>query len=200
MTVVVADEAVLGLFERPEEVGDALDVLRAAGYEPRELTVLSDSPYPEGAFEEEPVRHNLHVYPIVGAGCGVAVGLFVTIGSQLAYPLVTGGKPLLSIPPMLVILYCAGLLGAMIATAFGVVAESRLPDVRPLPYDPRISAGLLGVRVAPIRADGRADADRADPARLLREAGALDIVTHSSGGGRGDGASTADTSGATGAA
>ena len=200
MPVVLADEAVLGLFEQPDAVGDALDRLRAAGYEPRELTVLSDSPYPEGAFEEEPVRHNLHVYPIVGAACGVALGLLVTIGTQLAYPLVTGGKPLLAIPPMLVILYCAGMLGAMIAGAFGVVAESRLPDVRPLPYDPRISAGLLGVRVVPIRDDARADPGRADPALLLRAAGALDVVGGAGGRQAGDDAATADTSGTTGAA
>ena len=191
---VATDEAVLGLFEHPDGVADALDALRAAGYKPDELTVLSDSPYPEGAFDEEPVRHNLHVYPTIGAVCGVAVGLLVTVGTQLAYPLVTGGKPLLSIPPMLVILYCAGLLGAMIVTAFGVVAESRLPDVRPLPYDSRISQGYLGLRVAPLPGGGRVEAGRDDAARLLRAAGAVDLVT--GGGATGGGTMGADAMGA----
>ena len=160
----------LGVFREPEAVAEAMDALRGAGFSGRELTVLSSTPYPEGAFGEEPVRHRLYVFPFIGAACGFAVGLLLTIGTQLSFPLVTGGKPLLSIPPMLNVLYEGTLLGALVFTIFGVIFESRLPDLGGTPYDPRISEGYLGVVV-------RAAADRhAEAERLLRAAGAEDVV------------------------
>ena len=170
----MADEtgAVFGLFERPEEVASALERLRAAGFGGHDVEILSDSPYPEGAFGEEPVRHRLYVFPFVGAGCGLAVGLLVTIATQLSFPLVTGGKPILSVPPMINVLYEGTMLGAIVFTFLGVLFESRLPDFRPTPYDPRISEGYLGVVV-------RRTADHAAAARdALRAAGAFDIVSH----------------------
>ena len=158
----------LGLFRDPDAVADALDALRAAGYREQDITVLSDTPYPEGAFGEGETRHSLYVYPFVGALCGFVVGLLVTIGTQLAYPMVTGGKPILAIPPMTIVIYGGTLLGAIVVTILGILVESRLPDLAASPYDPRIAEGYLGVAVT---------AARDDAERLLREAGAVDVVT-----------------------
>jgi hypothetical protein len=162
--------SVLGIFREPEAVAEAMDALRAAGFGGRELSVLSGTPYPEGAFGEEPVRHHLYVFPFIGAACGFLVGLLLTIGTQLSYPLVTGGKPLLSIPPMINVLYEGVLLGALIFTVAGVIFESRLPDLGGTPYDPRISEGYLGVVVR------AAESRVAEAAELLRRAGAEDVV------------------------
>jgi hypothetical protein len=161
---------VLGVFRDAASVADAMDALRGAGFGGRELTVLSGTPYPEGAFGEEPVRHRLYVFPFIGAACGFLVGLLLTIGTQLSYPLVTGGKPLLSIPPMINVLYEGTLLGALVFTVAGVIFESRLPDLGRTPYDPRISEGYLGVVVR------AADARVAEATELLRRAGAEDVV------------------------
>jgi hypothetical protein len=160
----------LGLFEQPERVAEALDALRAAGFANRELEVLSGTPYPEGTFGEEPVRHRLYVFPFIGAACGLAVGVLLVIGTQLAMPLVTGGKPILSIPPMVNILYEGTLLGAIIFTFLGVIFESRLPDLAGLPYDPRISEGYLGVVVT-------TSGEAASAERLLRAAGAVEVIS-----------------------
>src|SRR6187401_3387141 len=153
---------VLGLFRDPDTVADALDALRAAGYREQDVTVLSDTPYPDSAFGEGKTRHSLYVYPFVGALCGFVVGLLVTIGTQLAYPMVTGGKPILSIPPMTIVLYGGTLLGAIIVTIFGILVESRLPDLGAAPYDARIAEGYLGVAVTSARDDAE---------RVLRDAG-----------------------------
>jgi hypothetical protein len=161
----------LGIFREPEALRGAMLALRAAAFGGRDLTVLSSVPYPEGTFGEEAEPHRLHVFPFVGAACGFAVGLLLTIGTQLSNPLVTGGKPLLSIPPMLNILFEATLLGAIIFTVAGVIFESRLPDVSGLPRDPRIEEGMLGLAVrasAPTR-QGEAE-------QLMREHGAIDVV------------------------
>jgi len=158
---------VLGLFRDPDAVADALDALRAAGYREQDFTVLSDTPYPEGAFGEGETRHSLYVYPLIGAICGFAVGLLVTIGTQLAYPMVTGGKPILAIPPMTIVMYGGTLLGAIVVTILGILVESRLPDLGAAPYDPRIAEGYLGVLV---------NGAWADAEHVLREAGAVDVV------------------------
>jgi hypothetical protein len=161
---------VLALFRDPESVADAMDALRGAGFAGRDLTVLSGTPYPEGAFGEEPVRHRLYVFPFIGAACGFAVGLLLTIGTQLSFPLVTGGKPILSIPPMINVLYEGTLLGALVFTVLGVIFESRLPDLGGTPYDPRISEGYLGLVVR------GPDDRRLEAERLLRSAGAEDVI------------------------
>ena len=105
----------------------------------------------------------------VGAACGFAVGLLLTIGTQLSFPLVTGGKPILAIPPMINVLYEATLLGAIVFTVGGVIFESRLPNLSGLPYDPRLADGYLGLAV-------RAAARRSEAERLLRDAGAVEVV------------------------
>src|SRR4051812_26707221 len=106
----------LGLFTDANRVADAMDALKGAGFAGKDMTVLSGTPYPEGAFGEEPPKHHLYVFPFIGAACGFAVGLVLTIGTQLSFPLVTGGKPILSIPPMINVLYEATLLGAIVFT------------------------------------------------------------------------------------
>lgn len=166
----VASQGVLGLFRDPDSVANALDALRAANFDGQDLKVLSDTPYPEGAFGEERENHRLYVFPFIGATCGFAVGLLLTIGTQLAYPMVTGGKPILSVPPMVHVMYEGTMLGAILFTIIGIIFESRLPDMGPAPYDPRISEGYLGVLVT--RTGGRLDLAE----RALRDAGALDIV------------------------
>jgi hypothetical protein len=85
--------------------------------------------------------------------------------------MVTGGKPVLSVPPIVHILYEGTMLGAILFTVLGIVFESRLPDLSGAPYDPRISEGYLGVLVT--RTGGRQDVAE----RELRAAGAVDIIT-----------------------
>lgn len=167
--------AVLGLYERAEDAARAVASLRGAGIEPSNIEVLTDSPYPEGAFGEQPARHHLYVFPLVGAACGLVVGIVVTVATQIAFPMVQGGKPLLSIPPMINVLYEATLLGAIVLTVLGVIFESRLPDFSGDPYDARISEGFIGVLVTRMSAPA---AERAE--RALAAAAAVDILVRTS--------------------
>ena len=103
----MAKRSVLGLFpeEQVDTAADAMEALADAGYNDSEYEVLTGTPYPEGTFGEAEPVHKLFRWPLMGAACGFVVGLLVTAGSQLAYPLVTGGKPILSVPPMAIIMY-----------------------------------------------------------------------------------------------
>ena len=163
--------SLLGLYVTPDAAARAMAALRGAGFAGPDLEVLTHTPYPEGTFGEEPVQHHLLVFPLVGAACGLVVGLLLTIGVQLAYPMIQGGKPLLSIPPMINVLYEATLLGAIVLTVLGVIFESRLPDFSGEPHDPRIGEGVVGVLVRRL-SDGALES----AVQALRQAGALDIV------------------------
>lgn len=138
----------MGLYADADGAASAVEGLQKAGFAAHEYDVLTGAPYPEGAFGEPHSKHRLYFFPLVGACCGFAVGLLLTSGTQIAYPMVTGGKPILSIPPMLIIMYEGTMLGAILFTVLGIIFESRLPARLPLVYDPRISEGYIGVVVA----------------------------------------------------
>lgn len=143
----MAKRSVLALYNDVDAAADALDALSAAEFKTSEYEILTDTPYPEGTFGEAEPVHHLFRWPLMGATCGFIIGLVLTSGTQLAYPLVTGGKPILSFPPMTIIIYEGTMLGAIIFTVIGIILESRLPRLFMGAYDERITEGMIGVTV-----------------------------------------------------
>jgi hypothetical protein len=157
---------VLGVFKDVDSAVAGVDKLAEVGIERDDYEVLSNAPFPEGTFGHSHQTTRLGLWPLVGASCGFAVGLLLTGGTQIAYPMVTDGKPLFSIPPMLIIMYEGTMLAAVIFTFLGALFESRLPRFHRPVYDPLITDGYIGVLV-------HIDEDRMDQAAAaLREAGA----------------------------
>ena len=143
----MAKNSVLGLYTEEDSAADALDNLRDAGFEEGEYELLTGTPYPEGTFGEAEPEHHLFRWPLIGAACGFTGGLIITAGTQMAYPLITGGKPILSIPPMAIIMYEGTMLGAIIFTIIGILFESRLPRLFMGAYSEKITEGHIGVTV-----------------------------------------------------
>ena len=165
----MALRSVIGLFTDEDVVADAMDALSNEGYATKEYEVLTGTPYPEGTFGEAEPVHKLYRWPLIGAACGFVIGLVLTAGTQLAYPLVTGGKPILGIPPMAIIMYEGTMLGAILFTVVGIIFESRLPRLFMGAYDTRITEGYIGVTVTTSEDKiGKAE-------EVLREAGAEEI-------------------------
>jgi hypothetical protein len=165
----MANAKVLGLFPDPQQAADAISSLREDGFPHEDLDIYSGSPFPEGTFGEYEAPHRLYVFPLVGAMVGFTVGLLITAATQISYPIVTGGKPLLSIPPMTVIMYEMTMLHAIIFTVLGILFESRLPRRKLGLYDARITEGYIGVIVScPPERTGAAEG-------LLKAAGAEDV-------------------------
>jgi hypothetical protein len=162
--------SILGLFQQPEPAADAMDGLKEAGFELGTFDVLTGTPYPEGAFGEYVPQHRLFRYPAFGAIIGFTLAVFLTSVTQLAYPMVTGGKPILSIFAMLIIMYEMTMLAGVIATVVGIVIESRLPNMKPGIYDTRITEGWIGIVVT-----FDDDSKVADAERVLNGAGAVEI-------------------------
>ena len=165
---------ILGLFETADMAADAAGGLGNAGFTQDQWEVLTGSPYPEGAFGEREPKHALFRFPLMGAIIGFSIGLLYTVGTQIAYPVVSGGKPIVAIPPMLIIMYEFTMLGAIIFTVLGLIIESRLPRLGgPGLYDPRVTEGYIALVVdAPPERLGEAE-------EAFRRAGAVEIKRQS---------------------
>jgi len=119
----MSTRSILGLFQQPEPAADAMDGLKEAGFELGTFDVLTGTPYPEGAFGEYVPQHRLFRFPAFGAIIGFTLSLFLTAATQLAYPLVTGGKPILSVFSMLIIMYEMTMLAGVISTVIGIISS-----------------------------------------------------------------------------
>ncbi len=167
----MAKEAILGVFQDAESAASAGDALKDAGIPDTDYDFLTDSPYPEGALGEREEKHRIYLYPFIGALLGLSSGIMITAMTQVAYPLVTGGKPVLSLPPMAIVCYEGTMLGAILFTVIGIIFESRLPKFQLGIYDNRITQGFLGLRV------NTESEQRYEVMEIMNSAGAVDVKT-----------------------
>jgi hypothetical protein len=140
---------------------DAITGLRKAGFE-----VKAYAPYPDHhiehalGYDQSPVR----VWTLVGGLTGTATALAFTIWTAVDWPLVVGGKPIVSIPPFVIIMFELTVLFGALSTIIGLFILSRLPNIKPsIIYDPEFTAGRYGVYV-------EADGARLDEARRILNA------------------------------
>lgn len=155
-------QGLLASFDYLDSAVDAIEDLRKAGF--KQITAYA--PYPEHHIEaalgygQSPVR----VFTLVGGLTGAATGFAFTIWTSMDWPLVVGGKPIVSIPAYIIIAFEMTVLFGALATVIGLFILSRLPDLKPsVVYDPEFSAGRYGVFVD-------APAGRADEARTILNA------------------------------
>jgi len=150
---------------------DAVEGLRKAGFK----EIRTFGPVPEHHLEEalgygeSPIR----VFTLVGALTGTAAGFAFTIFSVQDWPLVTGGKPLMSIPAFVVIAFEMTILFGALATLIGLFINLKLPRVKPpVVYDPEFSNGRFGVYVSAPRSrkdEARKILDAAEPVEMRED-------------------------------
>lgn len=143
----MADSLLLGLFHETTPTADAIDQLEALGIPSEEITVMSGVPYRSEILGRHPRYERLGIIALVGALSGLLIALFLTIGTQILYPIHVGGQPLFAIPPTLIIVFEFTMLGTMIATFGGLLAESRFPLFGREAYDFKITEGHIGLVV-----------------------------------------------------
>ena len=143
----MAEIQLLGLLHEATPTAETLEQLKQIGIKDDQITVISSVPYRvEMLGRPHPVRR---VGPIalVGALLGLLFGLFLTVGIFLLYPLHQGGQPVVPIPPTLIVLFEATMLGTMIATFFGLLDSNLFPIFKRQIYDPRVTEGHIGIVV-----------------------------------------------------
>jgi hypothetical protein len=135
---------VVGVFGYLDDAVAALRELKQRGY--TQLTIYSPVPRHELDAvldkKESPVR----LFTLIGGLTGVSFGFFYAIATSLDWPLVVGGKPIVSIPPFIVIGFETTILLGALVTVAGMLLNARLPRMGRAPgYDPRFSNDKIGI-------------------------------------------------------
>jgi hypothetical protein len=162
---------VMGIFEFVDDATAAVRALRQVGH--KDLSVYSPVPHHdlEHALEQGPSLVRWVTFG--GAVLGLTGGFSLCIYSVTSYPLVVGGKELISLPPFVVIGYESMILLGALANLVGMLALTRLPQVKSkAPYDPRFSEDRIGIWV-PCSGDAAARVEQ-----MLRGQGAEEVKRH----------------------
>jgi hypothetical protein len=160
---------VLGSFVHVDAATDAIRALKAQGH--TDLTVYTPSPNHE---IEEALDHPIspvRLFTLIGGLTGCAAGFAMTIWMSNDWPLLTGGKPIASIPPYVVIAFELTILLGALSTVAGVIIMSAINARKRVPYDEKFSDDRIGVFV-PCGADQAAAVEG-----VLKRAGSVE-VTH----------------------
>ncbi len=159
------ETGVLGVFADPREAARAVRSLRASGA--GEVRAIAPASYPELVEALGRPRSRLGRATMSAAALGTAAGFGLCIGTSVAWPLVTGGKPIVSVPPFVVIAFeLSVLVGGIVNLVALLILLARARRRRDVPHDPRFSADRIGVFV--VGGDAAAEA-------ILRGSGAEEV-------------------------
>ena len=158
--------AIYGLYRTPQAAQRAFDSLRAGGIPAARISIMSSEPFEGWEFARQDSKT---VMPWIAAGGGLMglIGAYLlTALTQEAWPIKTGGMPIVSNWTNIIVIFELTMLGAVLATVFTLLITSRLPARLPKIYDPAVSDGRILVGV-----EGPEAADAAEIERLLSTAG-----------------------------
>ena len=141
----MANQSVLGLYHEATSTADVLDRLRELGIPDDAVTVMSGVPYTPEILGRRPVYERLVPIALIGALGGFLAALFLTVVTPHLYPINVGGQPLVPGPPSIIIVFEFTMLGTLLATFGGLLAEIAFPAIGRHEYDRRITEGHIGV-------------------------------------------------------
>jgi hypothetical protein len=159
---------ILGHYDTLHGTVDAIERLRAAGH--KDLEIFSPIPAPE--IEEAMDIHSSPVgmWALVGGITGCTAGVLLTIGTSLGYPMVTQGKPLVSLPPFVVFMFELTILLTGIFGFVALLVHTRRPAKHLDPnYRTNFSVDRWGIFVE-AEGDRRTEAEQ-----LVRDTGAVEV-------------------------
>jgi hypothetical protein len=115
------------IFEDKDAFLEALRELKAKGYGRDDMRIYLPWHLPEVEEILEitpgPMRH----FAVFGGITGFVGGLALTIYTALSWPLIVGGKPVVSIPPFLLVAYILTILFGGLMTFAGFLLLAQLP-------------------------------------------------------------------------
>jgi ActD protein len=165
-------KAVYALFADPDSAQRAVENLRAAGVSDREITVISSEPFEEYEFSHRDRATWIYWIASAGGAVGLCAGYWLTSATARAWPLQTGGMPIVAMWPNLVVIFELTMLFAIVATVVTLLVTAKLPGRRPALYDPEVSNGRILVGVA----DPRLPIETIERALAVRGGGRLKTI------------------------
>jgi hypothetical protein len=164
----VSQVQTLGIFDDASKAAAAVEAARAAGLG----DVTAYAPTLDHRIDAAlgPGRSPVRVFTLVGGILGCAIGFAFPIYTVLAWPIITGGKPIVTIPTFAVIAFELTILFAALSTVLGFLIFGGLPSLRDDHlYDVRFSLDRWGVLIVGAK-------EKAEAARVrLMQAGAEEV-------------------------
>ena len=118
------------IFEDREQFLEALRRLVREGVPGERIRVITPFGVPEVEEILPGKRSKVRFFALVGAASGTVTGFAFTILTSLSWPLIVGGKPVVSLPPFLIIAFALTILFGALSTFAGFLLLSRLPSLR----------------------------------------------------------------------
>ena len=134
---------VVGNFETAADAAAAIRTVKEAGLAPAMVFSPVNDHEIGGAMGRPTFA--LGWFSVVGAIAGGAAGLSLTIGTALQQPIMTGGQPIVSLPPFLVIIFELTILFGVLSTMVGMIWSIYRGRDAAVSYDERFSADRIGV-------------------------------------------------------
>lgn len=165
----MAQQGIIGLFSEPEQVKAGAVALRQAKYDGMDAF----TPYPvHGLGDALGLKRSwVSAVTLLFGLLGCLGGLVFTIWtSAYDWPINIGGKPMVSIPAFIPIVFeCTVLLGGVM-TFFAVWWFSGLPNYGRKLVDPRVTKDAFALWI-PLQHEGQ----RGEVERMLKEHGAYEV-------------------------
>ena len=159
----------IGSFAEEEACIHAIEALKNAGI--ADFRVFSPIPSEHliKTVNNRPSR--VRAFVLAGGIAGVLTGFAITAGTSMEWNLVVGGKPVISMPPFIIIMFELMILFGGLSGLLGLLFFARLPQLDPLAgYSTRFAGDRFGIALACSEAESvRLEA-------LMREAGAEEVV------------------------
>ena len=158
----------LGLFGAPSQALAAAGRLKDEGF--TQLDVISPIPLhgvDQVLGEKKSVIKRFTFFGALFGGIG---GFTLAAGTAVLYLHPTGGRPIIALPPFLIITYEMTILLGILATVLGFLISSRLPAIKDRVYVPESAVDKFAVAV---KCSG--DDEFAKAQSILRSAGAEDV-------------------------
>ena len=135
----------IGLFQAPAAALAAAGELKGAGFARPSLI----SPIPLEGVEEVlgEKKSVIKRFTFFGAIIGGLSGFGLAAGTAVLYLHPTGGRPIITIPPFLIITYEMTILCGILATVFGFLVSARFPAIRERIYVPEAAVDKFAVAV-----------------------------------------------------
>ena len=140
-------KAIYALYPNPNAAQHAVEGLRRAGVADRSITVISSQPFEEFEFSHRDKPTWIYWIAAAGGATGLTGGFLLAYLTETLWPLVTGGMPIVSMFPNIIIMFELTMLGAILFTVIALFITTDLPTVKSKVYDPAVSDGKILVAV-----------------------------------------------------
>jgi hypothetical protein len=131
------EQGALGAFPEPGDAARAARALRERGFKVR---AAMPAPFPDVVAALGRPRSPIQYVTFPGALVGLLCGIALTAGTSLAWHLVTGGKPILSWPAFVVVIFeltvLVGSLTNLVAVSYGTWFGGKAAAFPEEPIDP----------------------------------------------------------------